>query len=198
MTLSDQLLQLKKAIQQIVPIPDDELDAVKDDFVPQEIAKGELLLEEGRVCGHLAFVNQGLFKTYLLQDGKEHIRQFIAESGFAIELGSFLTGAPSAFSIEALEDSLILKIEARRLNAIFESSLLYMQLGKILAESAAVNLTRRSVSLIKDNATTRYLDFIRERPHLLQRVPQFMIASYLGISPEALSRIRKELAAGAS
>lgn len=191
----EQLEQLRAVLLRIVDIPERELDDSAAFFSSQELKKGDFLLREGRVCTHLAFINKGLFRTYLLQDGKEHVRQFMAENGFAVDIGSFLSQTPSPFYIEALEDSHVLKIEFSRLNALFEGSFHFMKLGKLMADQASINLIRRSVSLVKDNAKTRYLDFVAERPELLQRVPLFMIASYLGITPEALSRIRRELSA---
>lgn len=196
MTRDEQLQQLKSFLLGIVAIPEKELDDAGALFSSHAVKKGEFLLKEGRVCTHLTYINQGLFRTYLLQDGKERVRQFMAENGFAVDIGSFLAQKPSPFFIEALEDSLILKIDFSSLNGLFEGSFHFMKLGKLMADQAAINLIRRSVSLIKDNAKTRYLDLVRERPELLQRSPLFMIASYLGVTPEALSRIRKEISQG--
>jgi hypothetical protein len=86
-----------------------------------------------------------------------------------------------------------LKISFDDLDKLFNSSFSFMKLGKVIADRSTINLIKRSVSLVKDDAKHRYLYFIKERPSLTQRVPQFMIASYLGITPESLSRIRKEI-----
>ncbi len=193
MELEAQLAQYKAVVRNVFPIPEEELEAVKNVFSPASYRKGERLLEEGQVCTHLTFVNKGLFRTYLIQDGKEHVRQFMAENSHVVEMGSFLTQSPSPFVIEALEDSLVLRATYEAINGLFESSFQFMKLGKMFADQTSVNLIRRSVSLIKDDATTRYLTLLAERPFLMQRVPQYMIASYLGITPETLSRIRKEL-----
>jgi CRP/FNR family transcriptional regulator, anaerobic regulatory protein len=185
--------QLLKVLQHIVEIPDAELDSVPDIFKSVQFKKGEYLLSEGQICKHLYFINKGLVKTYLLQDGKEYIRQFAAENDFSVDLCSFLSQSTTSFFIQALEDTTAVQINFVDLDALFNSSFHFMKLGKKMAEQSTINLIKRSVSLIKDDATIRYNNFIKERPSLLQRVPQFMIASYLGITPESLSRIRKDL-----
>jgi CRP-like cAMP-binding protein len=193
MNTVDQHAQLEAAIQAIAAIPSENLEGTAQYFEPAELKNGDFLLREGTHCTHLSFVNRGLLRTYLVQDGKEYVRQFIAENGFAVELGSFLSGQVSPFSIQALEDCQLLQIEKARLDALFESSFYFMRLAKTISEHATVNLIRRSVSLIKDDAKKRYLDLLAQRPNIVQRVPQYMIASYLGITPESLSRIRREL-----
>jgi CRP-like cAMP-binding protein len=194
MNPQEQLLRLKAHLNTILPFTEEELANSQQHFSPHFYPKGSFLLREGHTCTHLCFVSQGLFKTYLLQDGKEYIRQFLPENSFAVDLGSFLTQMPSSFFIEALEDSWTLKIDFSTLDTLSENNFKLMKLCKLMSEHAVINLMRRNVSLIKDDAKTRYLILLQERPQLLQRVPLFMIASYLGITPEALSRVRKELA----
>jgi len=151
------------------------------------------LLSEGQVCKNLYFINSGLTKSYLLNEGKEHIRQFAAENDFVVDLGSLLSQHKSAFFIQTLENTEGLKITYEDLDKLFNSSFSFMKLGKVIADRSTINLIKRSVSLVKDDAKQRYLDFIKDIASLTQRVPQFMIASYLGITPESLSRIRKEI-----
>lgn len=153
-----------------------------------------MLLQEGSTCRFLYFINQGLVRSYLVQNGKEYIRQFIEENGFAVDLESFLLQKPSSFFFEAMEDTQVLRISSSSLTHLFNSYFHLMKLGKMMAEQSTINLIRKSVSLVKDNTKARYLDFVAERPNLVQRVPLFMIASYLGVTPESLSRIRKEVA----
>jgi CRP-like cAMP-binding protein len=110
-----------------------------------------------------------------------------------VDLGSFLSQSKSSFYIQTLESTDALKITFEDLDKLFNSSLIFMKLGKVMAERSTINLIKRSVSLLKDDAKHRYLNLMKERPSLIQRVPQFMIASYLGVTPESLSRIRKEI-----
>ncbi|GAB2589019.1 Crp/Fnr family transcriptional regulator [Spirosoma areae] len=196
--LDIQLNQLRLFFDSIVPLPEADWKRACPLFRSVEIARGDRILQEGQVCRYLSFVNQGLFRSYLLKDGKEHVRQFLFEGGFAVDIGSFLTQTPSPFYIEALEDSLILQLSQSDMDELCEGSFHFMKLGKKLADQSAINLIRRSVSLLVDAATKRYEDLLRERPQLIQRVPQYLIASYLGITPEALSRIRREIQRRAS
>ena len=191
--MEQRLLQLKQILTYLVDIPESEIDAALNFFTSVSFQKGQYLLSEGQVCKYLYFINSGLTKSYLLNEGKEHIRQFAAENDFVVDLGSFLSQSKSAFFIETLESTQALKIKYEDLDKLFNSSFSFMKLGKVIADRSTINLIKRSVSLVKDDATDRYLDFIKERPTLIQRVPQFMIASYLGITPESLSRIRKEI-----
>jgi CRP-like cAMP-binding protein len=192
-TLEKRLLHLKQILSYLVDIPESEINSALNYFKPVSFQKGENLLSEGLICKNLYFINSGLTKSYLLSEGKEHIRQFAAENDFVVDLGSFLSQSKSAFFIQTLENTETLKISFDDLDKLFNSSFSFMKLGKVIADRSTVNLIKRSVSLVKDDAKQRYLDFIKERPSLIQRVPQFMIASYLGITPESLSRIRKEI-----
>lgn len=186
-------LQLVNILTQIVAIPEGELVVALKKFKRATFRKGEYILSEVQVCKNLYFVNSGLARSYLLQDSKEYIRQFAAENDFLVDLGSFLSQTKSSFYLQAIEDTDTLQISFEDLNCLFNSSFYFMKLGKLIADRSTINLIKRSVSLVKDDAKHRYLYFIKERPTLTQRVPQFMIASYLGITPESLSRIRKEI-----
>ncbi|MFN8699755.1 MAG: Crp/Fnr family transcriptional regulator [Flavobacteriales bacterium] len=191
--MEQRLVQLKQILTQLVDIPESEMNSALHYFKPVSFQKGENLLSEGQICKTLYFINSGLTKSYLLNDGKEHIRQFAAENDFVVDLGSFLSQSKSSFYIQTLESTDALKITFEDLDKLFNSSLIFMKLGKVMAERSTINLIKRSVSLLKDDAKQRYLNLMKERPSLIQRVPQFMIASYLGVTPESLSRIRKEI-----
>ncbi len=191
--MEQRLVQLKQILTQLVDIPESEMNSALHYFKPVSFQKGENLLSEGQICKTLYFINSGLTKSYLLNDGKEHIRQFAAENDFVVDLGSFLSQSKSSFYIQTLESTDALKITFEDLDKLFNSSLIFMKLGKVMAERSTINLIKRSVSLLKDDAKHRYLNLMKERPSLIQRVPQFMIASYLGVTPESLSRIRKEI-----
>jgi len=192
--ISSQHQQLKSALTAFADIPSEELESHLHAFEPVFFKKGDMLLQEGSTCRFLYFINQGLVRSYLVQNGKEYIRQFIEENGFAVDLESFLLQKPSSFFFEAMEDTQVLRISSSSLTHLFNSYFHLMKLGKMMAEQSTINLIRKSVSLVKHNTKARYLDFVAERPNLVQRVPLFMIASYLGVTPESLSRIRKEVA----
>lgn len=163
-------------------------------FTPKTFRKGEIIVSQGQVCRALYFINSGAVRIYTLHEGKEAIRQFFFEYSFFNELASFLTQEPSDYYVDALEDTDALCITKTDLDHLYETSTTLLRLGKMMAESGLIFNSRRNTSLIRDDGETRYLKLLQERPKIMQRVPQYMVASYLGLTPEALSRIRGKLA----
>ncbi len=158
------------------------------------VAKGEILLKPGEVCQHSFFVEKGLLRSYTIDEGgKEHIIQFAPEEWFISDRSSAYFNEASEFYIEAIEDSEVVLInhdfmvKAGGLNTSFR------EYNERLLQNHIRHLQKRINLLLGATAEKRYLDFIQLYPDLLLRVPQWMIASYLGITPESLSRVRKEL-----
>lgn len=159
------------------------------------VAKGEYLLKEGEVCRHSFFVEEGLLRAYRVDDaGKEHIIQFAPEDWFITDRSSVYFGAPSDFFIDAIEASSVVVLEPSFWDRASEVSPAFRQFNEKLLHNHIRHLQRRVSLLIGASAEQRYLDFIQLYPDLMLRVPQWMIASYLGITPESLSRVRKDLA----
>jgi CRP-like cAMP-binding protein len=181
-------------LKRVLPFTEDELAALNRVLQPRSFRKGEFFLKEGDICREVIFVRSGLLRIYYVNEGRERIRQFLFENSFITEYESFLSRKPSAYFIDALEPTEVWAIGYEDLNNLYQTSVNFLRLGKAVAENVVVHVGNRYMSLIRDDATTRYLRLIKERPKVMQRVPQYMIASYLGITPEALSRIRKEIA----
>ncbi|WP_186990754.1 Crp/Fnr family transcriptional regulator [Constantimarinum furrinae] len=157
--------------------------------------KGDLLLREGEVCDASIFVEKGLLRTYTLDEaGKEHIVQFAPENWFTGDRGSIYFSDPAYFFIEAVEDSEVVFVPDAAIDKASDLSAAFRQYNKTLLHNHIRNLQKRINLLLGATAEQRYLSFITQYPDLLLRVPQWMIASYLGITPESLSRVRKELA----
>jgi CRP/FNR family transcriptional regulator, anaerobic regulatory protein len=163
-------------------------------FTPKHLPKKEFLVRQGETCRHIAFINEGLLRLYYDVEGVEHVRQFHFERSFCGEYQSFLTEKPAQMSLQALEDSELLLISHADLHALFRLSKEFERIGRILAEQSFIFVSQRFASMLLESPEERYQILVRERPKVVQRVPQYMIASYLGITPEALSRIRKRLA----
>ena len=174
------------------PVTDEQFEFIKTLFIPKKVRKGEFLLREGEMSRYSIFVACGCLRTYTIDDGgKEHILQFSPENWWTGDM-SFRSDVPSRFFIEALEDSEVLLTELssiQKLNQYIPESGVFYQAALQRSMEAK---TQRIVSSLSDTAEERYHDFLKKYPSLLQRVPQHMIASYLGISPETLSRIRKQ------
>ncbi len=162
----------------------------------KKIEKADFLLRQGEVCDKVFFVEKGLLRAYKVDDeGKEHINQFAPENWFITDRSSILFNHPSEYFIDALEDSELIVFENEFLIEASNISTSFREYNKNLLHNHIRQLQIRIDSLLGLPAEKRYLDFVETYFNLTLRVPQWMIASYLGISPESLSRVRKKLAA---
>ena len=157
--------------------------------------KGDVLLRKGEVCKHSFFVEKGLLRSYMLDEtGKEHIIQFAPENWFIVDRSSVYFNDPSESYIEAIEDTDVVIIGEDFICKANEASAEFRKFNDKLLHNHIRHMQKRINLLLGATAEKRYLSFIETYPDLLLRVPQWMIASYLGITPESLSRVRKELA----
>lgn len=183
MTLTTYLKALAKTT-------DEEIDFAMRYFRPEAIKKGEFYLREGQVPNKVSFVERGLFRLFYQLDGDEKIMLFFSEAQFMTDYFGFLTRTPSIRPIQALEDAVVYSIEKEKLDQLFEYSKHWERIGRQLAESAYVASVLRANRLLHDDYDTRFTTFLAEHPSLVQRVPQYMIASYLNMTPETLSRVK--------
>lgn len=161
----------------------------------KNIASGTFLLKPGEICQHTFFVEKGLFRLYSLsEDGKEHILQFASENWLLSDRDSVYFKEPSKFYIEAIEDSMLIPMDESIFRKIAELSPNFSKKNEILLQNHIRHLNRRISLLLSASAKKRYLEFIKLYPDLQLRIPQWMVASYLGITPESLSRVRRNLA----
>ncbi|WP_310991998.1 Crp/Fnr family transcriptional regulator [Aequorivita marina] len=166
-----------------------------DALEKKEFKSGAVLLEKGAPCRHSFFVEKGLLRSYMLaEDGKEHIIQFAPESWFIVDRSSVYFSETSKSYIEAIEDSKVVLLNDDFFSQVSALYPKFSQFNDRLLHKHILQMQQRINLLLGASAETRYLNFIELYPDLLLRVPQWMIASYLGITPESLSRVRKELA----
>jgi len=186
---------LSNYLSEILKVPKEAISACTSFYTEKKVKKGEFLLREGEVCNGTYFVEKGLLRMYSIdKNGKEHIIQFAPETWLISDRSSLFFNENSSYFIDAVEDSevLLLKNEFfQKLHIQFPET---VESNDILLQKHIRNLQRRVNALLADTAEERYLDFIKMYPNLMLRVPQWMVASYLGITPESLSRVRKELA----
>lgn len=182
-------------LSEVLEIPREAVTACSNFYVSKKIAKNEFLLREGEVCNSTYFVEKGLLRMYSIdKNGKEHIIQFAPEKWLISDRSSLYFSEKSKYYIEAVEESEILLLKNdffANINLEFPNT---VENNDMLLQKHIRNLQNRVNSLLSDTAEERYMSFIKMYPDILLRVPQWMVASYLGITPESLSRVRKELA----
>src|SRR6266487_3987011 len=171
-----------------------EAATVEQSFFERIIKRRQFILQEGDVCKVSTFVVSGCFRTYMVDDsGNEHNLQFAIENWWTGDIGSFHSEVPSKLNIEAIENSVVLQIKKEDLIKLYDEAPKFNRIFRVLAENAMVNLQRRTLLNISSTAEERYLDFLNRYPFLFNRISNVQIASYLGVTPEFLSTIRKKL-----
>src|SRR6476659_2656149 len=186
---------LHKKISAIISITVDELNYCKTLFIPKKLRKRQYLLQEGDVCKYQAFVEKGMLRSFRIDEkGTEHILQFASEGWWVADLSSYITGETSLVNIEALEDSQLLLLSKPSWDQLMQSIPKFEHYFRIIIQNHLIATQKRLMQSITETAEEKYLKFIEMYPQCLQRVPQHMIASYLGITKETLSRLRKNIA----
>lgn len=186
--------KLIEYFQSYIPLNIKETDLLESRATLRNIKRKQMILQEGFVCKHYFFVVEGCFKMYAIDDkGNEHNLQFAAENDWIADISSFHSEKPSKLFIEALEPSVILQIEQQDLYFLYNNIPKLNIIFKVIIENKFVELQNRVLQNISSTGQQRYLNFLEQYPKLVQRLPNTQIASYLGITPEFLSKIRKDL-----
>jgi CRP-like cAMP-binding protein len=185
---------LKKHINNRVPLTDEEFNICLKFFNSKKLKKHQFLLNEGEICRYIGFVNSGCLRQYSIDNqGAEHIIQFAIEDWWISDLHSFLSGFPATYNIDALQDSEVLLLDKSARDELLNACPKMERFFRLLIESNHVATNQRISDSLSASAEERYLKFIKTYPQLFEQVTQNQIASYLGITPQSLSRIRKEL-----
>lgn len=167
---------------------------IKQYLTPKKLRKKQYLLQEGDVCKNIAFVEKGALKSYSLDErGTENIIQFAFEGWTISDLYSFLTAEPATYTIDAFEDAELILISKSAHEELLQKMPKYETYIRIQITGAYIALQKRLTSIISLPLEEQYKNFTANHPHIVQRVPQHMIASYMGLTPETLSRVRKKI-----
>ena len=183
---------LYEYLEKVHPLSAADKEIIHDIFIPKNLLKGEYLLREGDPLKYGAFVCKGFLRSYVIDNkGKEHIIQFAPENWWISDKGASAEGKASCF-IDAIEDSDILLIDQAGHFKMLERVPAYGKSFQAGMQKRSAAKDKRIVHSLVADAEERYTDFIETYPSIAQRVPQHMLASYLGIAPETLSRVRRK------
>jgi CRP-like cAMP-binding protein len=178
-----------------IPVTENDLKNIESFFVPKTIQKGQFVLRMNEVCQYTCFVVKGCLRSYVIDDkGKEHIIQFAPENWWISEQISLLNKEPAMYYIDAVEDTQFLAVDRDFFKEFHRVIPAARDMSERLQLNSLRSFQKRLISHLSATGEDRYLSFIKTYPSLALRLPQKMIASYLGVTPESLSRIRKELA----
>jgi CRP-like cAMP-binding protein len=168
--------------------------AIEERLTIQRLKKGEFLTRQGEVCRQVSFVNQGLLRMFYLVDGKEICTGFSYEGEYVSQYDSFLTQQPSVGNIDILEDAILINLSYEDMQELYKKHPVFQIFGRKIAEMLFIMIAGKSNSLLMNTPEERYQMINENYPYIIQRVPQYMIASFIGVSPEHLSRIRNKQA----
>jgi CRP-like cAMP-binding protein len=184
---------LRAYFERSFPVNDEQFALIKSVMMTKSLRKGQFLLREGEVAKFGAFVAKGILRSYVIDNkGKEHIIQFAPENWWISDKSGLTDGSPSTFFIDAIEDSDILLIDLKGHNSLIEKLPGYADSFRTGIQKRAAVKDQRIVHSLTATAEERYNDFMETYSSIARRVPQHMLASYLGITPETVSRIRKQ------
>jgi CRP-like cAMP-binding protein len=183
---------LVKSAGAIIALSPEEWETISDFFKPKSLKGNEHLLQEGQVCTSVAFVNHGILVYYKrLKSGEEATTDFAFESDWVTDNPSRLSRTPSQINIKAITPAELLITSAENLERCYRLVPGTERLGRILIEQAFVRIALQSIDLQTLSAGQRYQKLVKEYPEIIKNVPQYYIASCLGIAPKSLSRIRR-------
>ena len=188
--MHDLLLQ---TLRQIVTLDLDEEQLLKTIFNEMHLKKGDFFLKAGEINNKLGFVNKGLIRYFVYKNEDESTIEFTSEGEFIAEYQSFLDNSEAIQYIQAIEDTTLLVTDNDSIQQLYNKTKHGNLIGRLVIEYRYNHLMKQLLSIYMHNPEQRYRNFIQVYPNLIQRIPQYYIASYVGVKPESLSRIRKRI-----
>lgn len=181
--------------ERLIPLSTVEKELVSAKFHSHLFLKKQFALQHGEICEYFYFVVRGCLRLYRVDnDGVYHIMQFATENYWILDLTSFHKKLPADMNIDALEDTVVLRITHADLIDLYLKAPKFDRIFRVLLENHFMLQQQRMLQLFSSTAEERYQLFLKTYPHLMNRLSQVQIAAYLGITPEFLSRIRSRLA----
>jgi len=186
---------LQKFYQKYWPdITESQIQKMAGFITMRTFKKGEIWLSPGEVCDFIGIINYGIIRYYTVAEKKEHIGQIYFEHQAVTDYSSYFTGKPARIFMDAVKETEVAIIYKNDLKKLIDEDFVYQKMMFDYLSITYINNFERTVSLQLDSAETRYLKLLTARPEIIQKVPLYMVASYLGITPEALSRVRSKIA----
>lgn len=185
---------LLELINQITELDEGEIELIKNSFKPLSLSKGSFFLQEGEVNKYIGFLKKGLVRYFVSKDEEESTFEFTKEGEFIADYQSFNNKTESIQNIQAIEDCEILIITFDKVQEIFNSTKNGNLIGRRILEHRFDVMVNQLLAIYMQNHEERYQSFIKHYAPLSQRIPQYLIASYVGVKPESLSRIRRRFA----
>ena len=190
LTMTEELI---KNIQSLIHITPKEIACIQSLFKEKSIQKGGFFLKEGQICTYVGFIVKGLMRYYINHDGEEKTYAFAQENNFVCNNESFVPQTFSIKNIQAIEDCEILQISYDDLQVFYKTIEQGERFGRLVIEQVFIETLQDLSSFYTDTAEDRYEDFLKKHADLQQRISQYHIASYVGVKPQSLSRIRKRI-----
>lgn len=185
--------ELKLSVSQFISLSEEEFELFYSSLEFKKLKRKEYLLQAGSFCKVAFFIVSGLIRYFNIIDGEEITGQFFFEGNWYSDYESFLMGIPSTQSIQALEKTEVAILSKSALEKLYKEVPKFERFGRLMAENAFIGLRNKTEIHTLQTPEERYLKLIQNRPKVIQRVPQHYIASYIGIKPQSLSRIRNRI-----
>ncbi len=185
--------EIRQFIERITPMSEVDWDFFSSRLQKTVLKKHSALIKVGQVENHLYFISEGIVRLYIPRQETDVTFGFVFENEFVTAYDSLLSRTPSLYQIETLVDSVAWKISFGDLQDVYGQTSTGNLIGRKMAEAMFLRKSKRELSLLSKTAEERYLDLFSERPRLLQEIPLKYIASYVGVTPQALSRIRRRI-----
>jgi CRP-like cAMP-binding protein len=186
--------ELKQLLSELIDLRNEEWNLFVEVLKEESFSAKTSIVKDGAVASKIYFINSGLLRSYYLEDGKEITTYFACDGQFIGVFSSFITQQPSTEVLEAIEDSIVYSLSYAALNRLYTNHPKFEKLGRIWAEKNYLCILDRTITMQTKTGKQKYLGFIKTyHKKIVQFAPQHQIASFLGVAPESLSRIRKEI-----
>ncbi len=185
--------EVKKFLESIYPINSSDWDFISSKLYEEKFKKKSTLVKLGGIENHMSFLSEGIVRYFIPKEESDLTFGFLFENEFVTAYDSFITQTPSQYQIETLTNAIMWRISFEDLHDIYEKTESGNFIGRRMAENMFLIKSKREISLLSKTAEERYTDLFRERPNLIKQIPLKYIASYIGVTPQALSRIRKRI-----